>query len=259
MVNTTHLIYFSPTGTTRKVSESIAKGLGAERIDHYDTTLPGAALNAAFTKGVAIIGVPVYAGRVPALCLNRLAGISAKQVPTVIVAVYGNRAFEDALVELRDIATEKGFHVIAAGAFIGQHSYSTPDRPIAEGRPNAEDLAAAVQFGQRIATKMKNGVLNTPEIAGNVPYKAPVSLGGIAPETNPEKCTLCGQCEAVCPTGVIRVAASVKTDAERCIMCCACVNTCTFAARALRHTMIEEKRTMLINNCRSAKMPTVFL
>ena len=49
----------------------------------------------------------VYAGRVPALAVERLKGIKTSGVKCVIVAVYGNRAYEDALVEMQDVATER--------------------------------------------------------------------------------------------------------------------------------------------------------
>lgn len=51
--------------------------------------------------------MPVYAGRVPALAVERLKGIKTSGVKCVIVAVYGNRAYEDALVEMQDVATER--------------------------------------------------------------------------------------------------------------------------------------------------------
>lgn len=51
--------------------------------------------------------MPVYAGRVPALTVERLKGIKTSGVKCVIVAVYGNRAYEDALVEMQDVATER--------------------------------------------------------------------------------------------------------------------------------------------------------
>ncbi|MFK5925544.1 MAG: 4Fe-4S binding protein [Desulfuromusa sp.] len=259
MTPTAHLIYFSPTGTTQKISGSIAKGLGAKNIVHYDVTLPDVSFDTVLTDGVAVIGIPVYAGRVPELCLQRLQAITADGVPAILVALYGNREFEDALVELRDIAVTQGFNVIAAGAFIGEHSYSTLERPIAAGRPDTEDLKLAVEFGQRVAAKIACNVFDHPEIDGNVPYKESVQFGGVAPETDSEKCTLCGKCAAVCPTGVITVSDAVTTVADNCIMCCACVKVCAAEARLFRHPQIEERRTLLLNNCSRRKAPKIFL
>ncbi|MEN8686351.1 MAG: 4Fe-4S binding protein [Desulfuromonadales bacterium] len=259
MPETAHLVYFSPTGTTRTTCVQIAKGLSAKQIIHYDVTLPGDLLATTLTEGVVIFGVPVYAGRVPELCLQRFVAISAQALPCILVALYGNREFEDALVELRDVVTKQGFQVVAAAAFIGEHSYSIPARPIAAGRPNAEDLAIAKQFGRDVAAKLCNNDLSLPRIDGNMPYRERFPLGGVAPETDHDRCTLCGKCAAVCPTGVIDVADTVLTHAADCVMCCACVKICTVDARPFNHPRIEERRAMLLQNCSSPKAPTLFL
>jgi len=254
-----HLVYFSPTGTTRKIIDAITEGLYPERVNRYDLTYAFEKEEQTIAGGVAVIGIPVYAGRVPADCLERMAGFRADGVPAVLVALYGNREFEDALVELRDVATAQGFNVIAAGAFIGEHSYSTPERPIAAGRPDAVDLRLAVKFGQDIAAKIERGDLGTPEIEGNVPYRERVKFGGVAPETDAESCILCGKCAEVCPVRVVTVSDSVTTQAENCIMCCACVKTCPVDARTFKHPMIEERRELLIKNCSTPKAPQIFL
>ena len=259
MIRTTHLVYFSPTGTTKKISAYIAKGLGAKAVIHHDMTLPTADVETFLTDGVVIIGIPVYAGRVPELCLQRLQSITSKGLPAVLVVLYGNREFEDALVELRDMSVVQGFNVIAAGAFIGEHSYSTPACPIAAGRPNTEDLNLAVEFGKQVAAKIERNAFDCPEIDGNVPYKERVHIGGVAPETDNEKCTLCGECATVCPSGVINVSDSVTTHADNCVMCCACVKICKVEARPFNHPRIEERRAMLQKNCSKQKAPKIFL
>lgn len=258
-MQTAHLIYFSPTGTTRKVSEAIAQGLGANKVIHYDLTLPYSEFDTTITDGVAIIGIPVYAGRMPALCLPRLQMIAATGIPAVLVAVYGNREFDDALVELRDLAVAKGFHVIAAGAFIGEHSFSTLTHPIAAGRPDAEDLERAEQFGKQVTAKLADGHMDTPHIDGHVPYKERPKFGGKAPNTDGEQCILCAKCAAVCPSGIISVADSVTTIAESCIMCCACIRACDSKARSFTHPWIEEKRAILQKNCGVPKTPKIFI
>lgn len=257
--NNAHLIFFSPTGTTRKTVDAIAEGLNPELVSRHDLTVPKAKAEKHIVDGVAVIGVPVYAGRVPIVCLDRLANYKAKNVPTVLVALYGNREFEDALVELRDVSITQGFNVIAAGAFIGEHSYSTPEHPIAAGRPNLEDIKFAVEFGQQVAAKIESHDLSTPEIDGNVPYKERVKFGGIAPQTEAETCTLCARCTEVCPVRVIVVSNAVATQAEKCIMCSACVKTCPVSARTFNHPMIEERRAMLIKNCSTPKASKTFL
>lgn len=258
-INNVHLVYFSPTGTTRKIIDAIVEGLDPEQINRYDLTYPLEKTEQQFVDGVAVIGAPVYAGRIPEGCLERIANYKANGIPTVLVALYGNREFEDALVELRDVSIAQGFNVIAAGAFIGEHSYSTLKHPIAVGRPDSDDLDRAVAFGQQIAEKIKRNDFNTPEIEGNVPYKERVRFGGVAPETDPETCTLCGRCAEVCPVRIISVSNSVTTQAEHCIMCSACVKVCKFVARSFNHPVIEERRELLIKNCSVPKVPQTFL
>jgi ferredoxin len=259
MPQTVRLLYFSPTGTTRAVCEAVAEGLGTELLDRCNLTPPEASCDLTLTEGVAVIGVPVYAGRVPELFLERVSGLSASGVPAVLIGLYGNRAYEDALVELRDVAAAKGFRVIAAGAFIGEHSYSTPDRPIAGGRPDAPDLELAREFGRQVAAKLMRGDLATPTIRGDVPYRERKTFGGIAPETDRGKCTLCGACAAVCPTGIVSVADRVVTRAASCIMCCACIRACRFEARIFDHPVIEERRALLLKNCAEPKQPEIFI
>ena len=258
-INNIHLIHFSPTGTTRKVIDAIAEGLNPEKVYRYDLTFPLDKTEQHFTDGVAVIGAPVYAGRIPVDCLERIAQYKADNVPTVLVALYGNREFEDALVELRDIASVQGFNIIAAGAFIGEHSYSTSNFPIAVGRPNVDDLKIAITFGEQIADKINRKDFNTPEIGGHVPYKERVKFGGVAPETDAEICTLCGRCAEVCPVRVITVSNSVTTQAENCIMCSACVKECAVGARIFNHPIMIERQEFLVKNCSVPKAPKLFL
>lgn len=260
MTDKAHLIYFSPTRTTQQIAEQIAVGLGARQVEHHDLTLARTGIDRQIDDGVAVIGIPVYAGRVPEVFLNRLRNLASSGTPAVLVALYGNREFEDALVELRDVAHAKGFSVVAAGAFIGEHSYSTPEQPIAAGRPDTKDLDKARAFGEAIAVKLHAGrPLKTPAIPGNLPYKDRVPLGGVAPMTHKELCTLCGTCAKVCPTFVIEVGEEVRTAAQSCVMCCACVKDCPEQARTMNHPRVKERRELLIKNCSRRKEPVTFL
>ena len=259
MIPTVHLIYFSPTGTTKTIVTRVAEGLAAQETVHHDMTKPGSSRDTLLHSGIAVIGLPVYAGRVPETCLQRLSTFQAEKIPTVLVALYGNRAYEDALVELRDLVSDQGFQVIAAGAFIGEHSYATVEYPVALGRPDSSDQALAAQFGRRVAEKAAQGQWEPPQIAGDIPYRERVQFGGIAPDTNPDLCTLCGACAAACPVDIIRVGSKVETDAARCIMCCACVKQCSPQARIFDDPFIVERRALLARNCSVPRQPEFFL
>lgn len=254
-----HLIYFSPTGTTRKTVEQIAAGMEPVQVESHDLTLLTTGLEQQFTDGLAIIGIPVYAGRVPEICLKRMERVSAQGVPAILVALYGNREFEDALVELQDVVITKGFTVVAAAAFIGEHSYSTQAQPIAEARPDQDDLAMAREFGTAVAHSLVDGIPQAvPAIPGNRPYRERPPLGGIAPALEESLCTRCAVCATVCPTLAITAGEGVVTDASSCILCCACVRICPAQARSLNHPLITARREMLVTNCSVRKSPSLY-
>ncbi len=256
-----HLIYFSPTNTTEKIVTQIAAGVADPHLQHYDLTRMTSDLPGLISAGATIIAVPVYAGRVPEIVLKRLTQLQGDGLPAVVVVVYGNREFEDALRELTDVVTAKGFRVVAAAAFVGEHSYSTRQQPIAANRPDQTDLASAAAFGTAIRAKLSAGheAANTLTVPGNVPYRDGVVLGQIAPETVAEKCVLCGRCATVCPAFTIRVADQVLTEVAQCVMCCACVKNCPHEARVMRHPVVAERRTMLAENFNRRKEPQWFL
>ena len=124
---------------------------------------------------MAIIGVPVYAGRVAPLAVKRLAAIQGNNTPAVIVVTYGNREFEDALIELRDITEKAAFSPLAACTFIGEHSFSGSKTPIAAARPDSVDLATAEAFGVKILARLAAledvKAETSLDVPGDIPYK----------------------------------------------------------------------------------------
>ena len=159
-IDNLHLIYFSPTQTTKKVLNAIADGFNPEAVRHSDLTLPDSIRSKEsgekirIDDGLTIIGVPVYAGRVAPVAVERIRRFMADGVPAVLVVLYGNREFEDALRELKDLAVEAGFRPFAGGAFIGEHSFADSKFPIACRRPDQEDLKKCFEFGALIKEKI---------------------------------------------------------------------------------------------------------
>ncbi|ACL03931.1 4Fe-4S ferredoxin iron-sulfur binding domain protein [Desulfatibacillum aliphaticivorans] len=243
------LAYFSPTGTTRKVLQSIAEGIGAENVEHIDLTLPQSDDGSITAKSdeLVVMGVPVYEGRVARAAIPRLERLKGDKTPAVIVVMYGNRDFEDALIELSDLSKEWGFLPIAGGAFIGEHSFASVDKPLANGRPDAEDLGKAKDFGAQIRAKI-DGLeafddAALVEVPGNKPYifRDRSAWEHIAASTIEETCTLCGDCVDMCPMGAITIEDdAVKTDNMACILCCACIKGCPVNAREVNNPDIAK-------------------
>lgn len=250
-INGAHLIYFSPTYTSKQVGEAIVRGTGLTNAGITDLTLSAAEVDVP-AETLAVIAVPVYGGRVAPLALERLQGVRASGAPVVLVVVYGNRAYEKALVELDGFASAQGFKVIAGGTFIGEHSYSTVDNPVAQGRPDEVDLKYAEEFGMKLRNKI--------DAAQDMEHLYPVDVNRIqrprqpflplfkflrrviklrksgvpmprTPQVDAALCTHCGVCASHCPSGAIIKGDECNTVAEKCIKCCACVKKCPFKAR----------------------------
>ena len=264
-IKTIKLVFFSPTGTTAKIINGIAQGIASDMVSRIDLTPPGARHYKVEPMRVelAIIGTPVYAGRVPAEAARRLQLIKGDNTPAVVVIVYGNREYEDALLELRDIAEANGFRPIAGGAFIGEHSYSSQAAPIAQDRPDGEDMEKAKRFGLSIQEKISR--LNTfdgmpaLQVPGNYPYVEWDQPSQMAPVTVESLCTLCAECAAVCPTAAITVEEPVWTSKEACIRCSACVKKCPSGARKWEDARIVQVRKWLNENCSQRKEPQTYL
>jgi len=257
------LIYFSPTKTTKKVVETIADAMNPKTTMRFDLT-PFAS-NANKFEGIknelAIIGVPVYCGRVPPTAVNRLRKLKVNNCPAIIVVVYGNYNYIDALLELRDIAFELGFRPIAAAAFIGEHSFSKEDIPIAYGRPDINDLNIAAEFGIKIRNKISENNLSDYKInvPGNYPYIPVEEMPSISPDTIVSKCAKCGTCVSVCPTGSIRLNGKIETETSTCILCCACIKNCPQKARLNDNDYARESSDWLIQNCAVRKEPEFYM
>lgn len=265
----TRIALFSPTGTTRNVLDAIADGIGAAATSRHDLTLPASWIADGWDRpsagDLAVIGVPVYGGRVPALAVERLrASVAGGGMPAALVVVYGNRAFDDALLELRDLAVELGFAPVAGATFVGEHTFSTRRWPVAEGRPDIADLALARDFGRKVRETLEgcDDPAGMPKLTvpGNVPYREGVQAAAISPDTEAAACVLCGECARRCPTGAVRLEAeSVETRKELCLRCLACVRACPTGARAMLHPRILEFGRVLHEQHGLRKEPQIFM
>ena len=239
-------VYFSATDTTKKIvltiADEAARLLGAERED-YDFTPPGMRENgfAAGKDDLVIFGTPVYAGRVPNVLLKYLATIQGNGALAVPVVLFGNRNFDDGLIELRDILENTGFHTVAAAAFVGEHSFS---KTLAAGRPDADDMKEALAFAGKIAEKVKGlpeGEAPAPVEVEGVPhpyrgYYQPRDRKGVSIDIRKVKslvsdaCDDCKICADVCPMGSISHE-NVREYTGICIKCGACIKKCPKQAR----------------------------
>ena len=259
MNGTLRTLFFSPTHSSRKIAlvlgESLTAALGKSQ-ENRDLTFPldrEKSLDCG-PDDVLVFAFPVYGGRVPQVLEAPLSRLRGNGATAVIAAVYGNRDYDDALLEAADLLTRRGFTVAAAGAFIAEHSVAPT---VGAGRPDAEDTRVLTDFAKRAAAKIAAGNPAPVSVKGKWPYKERGPAADVRPKTT-DACTQCMICVAGCPMGVIS-----KDDpavvAAGCIRCRACVKFCPEDAKFFDDAGTAKIREMLESKCLARRETELFL
>ncbi len=255
------VVCFSPTGTTTTVTEAIVNGIGIKEINWLDLTKAENREQELVvdSNSLLIVAVPVYMGRVPALLEKWFEKLISFDTKAVCVLVYGNRTYGNAMLELRNILSERGCFVIAGGAFVGEHSFSTMEVPLSEGRPADNDLVIAENFGVEISTKISNNILTTINLPGEYPYGGVTKLWSVDFIDVNNSCCNKKVCVEICPTGAINPDNTKEIDIEKCISCCACIKSCPEGARFKKESRVTEASIRLFDNCKEPKKPEYYV
>lgn len=249
-------ISFSPCGATQTVVNTVAKAMDENAVcTNAITNIVPAAFTA---QDAVVVGIPVFGGRVPAPALERISHLQGGGAAAVAVAVYGKRACEDALLELKTALEAQGFAVVAAGVFVAQHSIATS---IAAGRPNAQDLQTAAQLGRQTVDKLsavQSGAQCTlATVPGNYPYGEYHIIP--VPILASRRCNACGVCAAACPVQAISANTPRRTDGTRCIGCMHCLSVCPQHARSIPPLMKLAITHKLNKLCKGEKQAELYL
>lgn len=223
-------IFFSPTGGTKNVVEHIGKGFNAEKNIDLSFEISSYTMN---TDDLCVVGVPSFGGRMPAVAAERLSHIKGDNTPAVIVVTYGNREYEDTLIELKNVMEAQGFVCVGAAAIVTQHSI-VPE--IGADRPNDEDYSEMDKFVEDVKTRL-TGTLRPVEVPGNATYKTFNSTPMLTQVS--ENCTKCGLCARSCPVGAISAENPGAVDYEKCISCMRCFSICPLGARKADETTVN--------------------
>ena len=188
----------------------------------------------------------------PQISLERLAELKGSGQKAVAVVVYGNREFDDALLETKNALEANGFRVIAAAAFIAEHSIV---RTIAARRPDAQDEALCRQFAKDVTAKLEKPT--SVSVPGNDPY-VELKPSPFHP-TADENCVRCGICAQQCPVCAIPLDDPSRTNNDVCINCMRCVQVCPVSSRSLPVPFVAGATKMLSEKAAGYKKPAIFL
>ena len=254
-------VYYSGSGSTRRLLRGMAEAAGEALmlpVRELDYSRPEAREKSyCFTETDLVFwGSPTYAGRLPNVLLPFLRGnFAGGGAAAVAVVLYGNRSYDDALKELCEVLTGNGFLAAAGADVTAEHAFAPV---LAHGRPNAEDRAAAAEFARKTALTLRGREHPIPvTVPGREPigaYYTPLGLDGeparflkAKPKTDPEQCTRCGLCAAVCPMGSIPREEPTECTGI-CIKCQGCIRECPAGAKYFDDEAFLSHRAMLEQN-----------
>lgn len=243
--------FFSPTGGTKKVADVIASEISLnnnssiEKVDLTDYNTDFSSVEIC-KDDIAILAVPSYAGRVPETAQERISQIKGNRANAIIICVYGNREYEDALIELYDIAKESNFKVISAIAAVAKHSIAYK---YASNRPDENDVKKLKEFASKIINA--SDFLDEHKLKGNRPYRK-MSKTSLVPKTK-NKCTNCKLCAKKCPVQAIDINNPKIIDKNKCISCMRCVSICNYSAKSINKIMLALIHFALKKSCSKAK------
>ncbi len=246
---------FSPTGGTRKAADALCRGWGGtwQTVDLCASENPEAPVFS--PEDVCVAAVPSYGGRVPTLAVERLRRLRGNGARAIALCAYGNRAYEDTLLELEDTLLEAGFRCGEAVAAVAEHSIV---RRFAIGRPDEADQAQLADFARQIQARWQAQEDEGPvKVPGNRPYRE--FKGGSTKPTAGEACVSCGLCAKLCPAGAIDPADPRTTGLDRCIACMRCVAVCPHKARQVAPALLEGLERYLELLCTQPKANELFL
>lgn len=249
-------LVFSPTGGVKKVADAITKHWNAsvENIDLSDAEADF--LQCVFqAEDVVLIALPSYGGRIPAAAAERLRKTHGNAAKCILVCVYGNRAYEDTLAEMEDVARDSGYDIVAAISAVAEHSIM---HQYAAGRPDVEDLAKLKAFAEQIKEKLNStDDWGKVQIPGNRPYKK-LGSARLVPKATRD-CVNCGLCARQCPVKAINQDNMKVVDSKKCISCMRCVTQCPHDARKVNNAAVSAVSLAIKKACSVRKECEIFI
>jgi len=239
------ILYWSLTGTTRRVAESIAQGLRAEGADCSLHDLRQGVPADVADHDVIGIGFPTHWFRPPTPVTDAIAVLGRLEGHSVFAFCLHGTYRGAALARARTALARTGGTELGAFACHGEgrfYPYARLGWGFSPGHPDSRDLEGARAFGQGMAsahdTARSGGVIPAPPPDPLTHPMYAIERAAAAPwltrtvywrlfRADPDRCTRCGKCARKCPTNAIAWRrGEVPTWSRDCVLCLNCRATC---------------------------------
>ena len=234
-------VYFSPSGTTEKIVNEVAKNFNMNR-ENYD--LLSFDEEKSFSDELVIFGIPVFDGRIPKLACKRLSKMKGNNTKAIVILNYGNMDYGDALLEMTELLKENNFQIVGVAATVSQNSLFNQ---IGRNRPDENDMKKINEFSQKIVEKLKNNEENEIFVSGYKPYSA-YRTPEFSINCDENLCVECLDCVYTCPEDAIMENTPTMTNIDDCTRCSTCINVCSEAARSFSGDAYNQEMQNAVEN-----------
>lgn len=247
------IAYLSGTGTTEKYARAFANALDIDcqvTPIRHDTHLSSPLEE----DELLVLAGPVFGCYMPAYMWEWLDEVRGNRTPLVNIAVYGARDYDNALFEMDEKMSGKGFVTVGAAALVARHSIA---QTVATNRPDDHDIKQVKEFARTISKRLED--MESINAAPVFRFKHnDKRLGTSVFPLTDASCTMCGTCATECLAGAIPLDAPNELDESACISCLRCIEVCPEHARHLPVELVERVTEMLHHEGATDNKPNEF-
>ena len=232
------LIYFSATGNTKKIADTIedylkGQDISVTKIDitSYESRKEQRSLR---KHDAVIFGFPIYSLRAPRVCRQWLETLDGEGKKCSVFFTFGGFGKDPAHYYIKELLNKRHFTLVSTAEFLAVHTFNRCGWQAAEGRPNASDFKAAEEFAHKT---LKRFTGEDPDILCDfdkpmypseqldMAEKFRFKLITQLPGRESRSCSMCMLCENLCPTNAMDAEKGIA-DPCSCIACFRCIANC---------------------------------